>query len=69
MHPSRRWAWETGLRGITTLARQVMREIDFDHLDRIAQASPERRVEAVFEMIDFAHEVSQAGRQHQEYRS
>jgi hypothetical protein len=53
---------------IQTVIRQVMREIDFDHLDRVAKASPARRVEAVFEMIDFAHEVAQAGQQHRERR-
>jgi len=51
---------------VQLVIRQVMREIDFEHLDRVAQASPERRVEAVFEMIDFAREISQAGRQDRE---
>jgi hypothetical protein len=50
---------------IQTVIRQVMREIDFDHLDRVAKASPERRLEAVFEMSEFVRSLSEAGRQDQ----
>jgi hypothetical protein len=50
---------------IQTVVQQVMREIDFDHLDRVAKASPERRLEAVFEMSEFVRSLSEAGRQDQ----
>jgi hypothetical protein len=49
--------------------RNVFRELDLAHLDRVAAASPARRVEAVFEMIAFIHEVAAAGRQDREKRN
>ncbi len=46
--------------------RAVMREIDFEHLDRVAQVSPARRVEAVFEMSVFGRELHEAGQRYRE---
>jgi hypothetical protein len=47
---------------IQTVIRQVFRELDFEHLRRIKQVSPDRRVEGVFELIDFAQQISEAGK-------
>jgi len=42
--------------------RNAVRDMDWDRLDLAAKATPQRRVEAVFEMSQFAREVSEAGR-------
>jgi hypothetical protein len=47
---------------VATVLDQVFRELDFEHLDRIAKFPPERRLQAMFDMIDFIHEVSEAGK-------
>ena len=51
---------------VQRVIRQVMREIDFDHLKRMRAVDPARRVEAVFEMSTFAREPSEAGRRDRE---
>ena len=48
---------------------QVLREVDFAHLDRVAQVAPARRVDAAFEMIAFAHDVAAAGQREREQPS
>ena len=47
---------------IQTVIRQVRRELDLEHLERIKQVSPNRRVEGVFELIDFAQQISEDGK-------
>ncbi|WP_119067286.1 hypothetical protein [Aggregatilinea lenta] len=44
------------------IIEQVIREMDFEHLKRLARYSPEERLEAMFQMIEFIHDVSAAGR-------
>lgn len=39
----------------------VFREMDFKHLQRIKQIAPDRRIESVFEMIDFARQIAEDG--------
>jgi hypothetical protein len=47
---------------IQTVIRQVSRELDVDHLKRLKHVSPDRRVEGVFELIDFARQIAEDGK-------
>ena len=53
---------------VQTAIRQVMRELDFEHLDRIAEFSGPQRIEAMFALTDFIRDVAQAGQQDREQR-
>jgi hypothetical protein len=48
---------------------QVIREMDFEHLKHLTRYSPEERLEAMFKMIEFIHDVSAAGRRDREQRA
>lgn len=51
---------------VQRVIRQVFRELDFEHVQRMARTDPARRVEAVFAMSAFARELSEAGRRDRE---
>ena len=43
--------------------------MDFEHLKRLARYSPGERLEAMFQMIEFIHDVSAAVRLDREQRA
>jgi len=47
---------------IRTAFEQIGRELDFEHLERLKKVPGWRKIEAMFGMIEFAYDVSAAGR-------
>ncbi len=45
---------------------QLDREMDLEHLDRVAKLSGEQRLEKMFELMDFLHAVWEAGQRERE---
>jgi hypothetical protein len=54
---------------IRTVIEQVFRDLDFEHLKRVAKAPPAQRMDSLFKMIAFGIELSEAGRRMREQQT